>query len=79
MSRRHTQGGEEVYLHTFFNLDATWWWVLSATLRLLYARDTDTVPPIVQEAGWPPASNCTGANNLVPAGIQTSDRPARSK
>ena len=37
---------------------------------------TDPVPLIVQEAGWPPVPNWTGANDLVPTGIQTSDHPA---
>ena len=37
----------------------------------------DTVP-IVQEAGWAPGPVWTGAENLAPTGIRSSDRPARS-
>jgi hypothetical protein len=35
--------------------------------------------PIVQEAGWAPASVWTGAENLAPTGIRSPDRPARSQ
>jgi hypothetical protein len=34
--------------------------------------------PIVQEAGWAPELVWTGAENLAPTGIQSTDRPARS-
>jgi len=34
--------------------------------------------PIVQEAGWAPGSVWTSAENLVPTGIRSTDRPARS-
>jgi hypothetical protein len=34
--------------------------------------------PIVQEAGWAPGPFWTGAENLVPTGIRSPDRPARS-
>ena len=33
---------------------------------------------IVQEAGWAPGPVWTGAANLVPTGIRSPDRPARS-
>ena len=35
--------------------------------------------PIAQEAGWAPGSVWTGAENLVPTGIRSLDRPARSQ
>jgi hypothetical protein len=35
--------------------------------------------PIVQEAGWAPGPVWTGAENLAPTGILSSDRPARSQ
>ena len=34
--------------------------------------------PIVQKAGWAPGPVWTGAENLVPTGIRSPDRPARS-
>jgi len=35
--------------------------------------------PIVLEAGWAPGLVWTGAENLAPAGIRSSDRPACSE
>ena len=35
--------------------------------------------PIVQGAGWAPGPVWTGAENLSPAGIRSTDRPASSK
>ena len=35
--------------------------------------------PIIQEAGWAPGPVWMGAENLVPTGIRSPDRPARSK
>jgi len=35
--------------------------------------------PIVQEAGWAPEPVWAGAENLVPTGIRSLDRPARSQ
>jgi hypothetical protein len=35
--------------------------------------------PIVQEAGWVPGPVWTCAKNLVPTGIRSPDRPARSQ
>jgi hypothetical protein len=32
--------------------------------------------PIVQETGWAPGPVWTGAENLVPTGIRSPDRPA---
>ena len=34
---------------------------------------------ILQETGWAPGSVWTGAENLVPTGIRSPDRPARSQ
>ena len=35
--------------------------------------------PKVQEAGWAPGPVWTGAENLVPTGIRSTDLPARSQ
>jgi hypothetical protein len=35
--------------------------------------------PTVQEAGWFPEPGWTGAENLVPTGIRSPDRPGRSE
>jgi len=35
--------------------------------------------PIVQKAGWAPVPVWMGAENLVPTGIRSPDRPARSE
>jgi len=40
-------------------------WVVNATPRPLYPRETDPVP-IVQEAGWVPGPVWTGAESLAP-------------
>ena len=53
------------------------WWV-SLTPRPLFTPWKDPVP-IVQEAGWDPGPVWTGAKNLVPTGIRSPDRPARSQ
>jgi len=34
---------------------------------------------ILQEAGWAPGPVWTGAENLIPTGIRSPDRPARSE
>ena len=44
----------------------------------LFTPRKDPVP-IVQEAGWAPGPVWTGAENLVPTGIRSPDRPARSQ
>jgi hypothetical protein len=43
----------------------------------LFTSGKDPVP-IVQEAGWDSVPVWTGAENLVPTGIRSPDRPARS-
>jgi hypothetical protein len=53
-------------------------WVVNATTRPLYPRERDPVP-IVLEAVWAPGPVWTGAENLAPTGIRSSDRPARSE
>jgi hypothetical protein len=52
--------------------------VVNATPRPLYTRERETVL-IVQEAGWAPGPVWTGAENLVPTGIRSAQRPARSE
>jgi len=41
----------------------------------LYPRERDAVP-IVREAGWAPGPVWTGAENLAPTGIRSSDHTA---
>ena len=53
-------------------------WVVSVTPRPLSTPGKVPVP-IVQEAGWAPGPVWTGAENLVPTGIRSPDRPARSQ
>ena len=50
--------------------------MVNATYRPLYLRK-DPVP-IVQEAGWAPGPVWTGAENLAPTGIRSTDLPSRS-
>ena len=49
---------------------------VSLTPRPLFTPEKDPVP-IVQEAGWAPGPVWTGAENLAPTGIRSSDGPAR--
>ena len=51
--------------------------MVNATPRPLYPGK-DPVP-VVQEAGWAPVPVWTGSENLVPTGIRSPDRPARSE
>jgi hypothetical protein len=47
-------------------------------LRPLFTPGKDPVS-IVQEAGWALGPVWIGAENLVPTGIRSPDRPARSQ
>ena len=53
-------------------------WGVSVTPRPLFIPGEDPVP-IVQEAGRAPEPVWTGVDNLVPTGIRSPDRPARSQ
>ena len=53
-------------------------WGVSVTSRPLFAPGKNTVR-IVQEVGWVTVPVWTGAENLVPTGIQSPDHPARSQ
>jgi hypothetical protein len=53
-------------------------WGVSVTPRPLFTPRKDMVP-IVQEAGWAPGPVWTGAENLVPIGIWSPDRPASNQ
>jgi hypothetical protein len=53
-------------------------WGDSVTPRPLFTAGKDPVP-IVQEAGWAPEPIWTGADNLAPTGILSTDRPVRSQ
>ena len=44
-----TEGGVDVQLYSFFNLDARWEWVVSATPRPLYPRERTGIDCI---GGW---------------------------
>jgi len=52
-------------------------WGISVTTRPLFTSGNDPVP-IVREAAWAPGPVWTGAENLVPNGIRSPDRPNRS-
>ena len=41
-------------------------------------RERDPVP-VVQEAGWAPATVLAGAENFATTGIRSPDRPARNE
>jgi len=51
----------------FINLNARWGWVVKTTFCPLYLRERETLP-LVREAGWVPAADWTGAENLIPTG-----------
>jgi len=40
----------EIQLHSFFNLCASWWWVVTATPWLLYTWERDSVTHFT--GGW---------------------------
>jgi len=51
---------------------------VNATFRPHYRRERDPVP-VVKEAGWAPGPVWAGAENLVPTGIRSPNRPTRSE
>ena len=61
----------------FLDHDTRAGWGVSVTPRPLYP-DKNPVP-IVKEAGWASGSVWTGVENLIPTGIRSPDRPARSQ
>jgi hypothetical protein len=63
------QRGIEVYLYTFFNLDARWRWVVNATLRPLYLRERDLLSIVYEEAGWASEPVWMGTENSPPGFI----------
>jgi len=70
-------GRIEVRLYSFFNLGARWGvWSTHRPGRFTSRKDP---VPIVQEAGLAPGTFWTGAKNLAPTGIRSTDRPARSE
>jgi hypothetical protein len=60
------------------NLGTRWGWVVNATPRPLYPRESDPVP-ILQEPVWAPGPVWTGAENLASTEIRSPDCPARSE
>jgi hypothetical protein len=67
-----------VWLYSFFNLGGRCGWVDNATPWPLYPLEIDRVPT-VQEAGWGPETVWMGAENVLPTGIRSPDRPALSE
>ena len=63
----------EVWLYSFFNLDARWW---STPIRPLYAANAPV--HFVQETVWAPGPVWTRAENLSYTGIQSPNRPTGS-
>jgi hypothetical protein len=53
-------------------------WVVNATPWPLHPRERVPIP-IVQDAWWAPGPVWTAAENLVPTGIRSPDRPYRSE
>jgi hypothetical protein len=53
-------------------------WVVNATCRPLYPRESKTIP-ILYEAGWAPGPVWTCGENLAPTRIRSPDSPACSK
>ena len=53
-------------------------WGVSVTPRTLFTAGKDPLP-IVQEAGWAPGPVWRGAENIVPTGIRSPDRPVLSQ
>ena len=62
----------------FHDHGTRWGWGVSVTPRPLFTPGKDQVP-IVQEAGWAPGPDWTGAENLALTGIRSPDRPSRSQ
>jgi hypothetical protein len=67
----------EVGLYCFFKLCARWGLVVSVTTSSLYSLERDPVT-ILREGVMARGPVWTGARNLTPTGIRSSDRPARS-
>ena len=61
-----------------YNLDTRRIWVDSAMPRLLYTRETDTVP-IILESGWVSEPVCMGLENFAHTGVWIPDRPFHSE
>jgi len=56
-----------------------WVWVVKDTPWPLYHQERNSVPILVQDAGWATGPVWTSAENLIHTGIWSSDRPARSE
>jgi hypothetical protein len=52
------QRGIAVYLYSFFNLGASWRWVVNATPRPLYFRERDLLSIVKEEGGWASGPVC---------------------
>ena len=68
----------KIQFYSFFNLGCRQGWVVNATTRPLYPRETDRVPT-VQTPGCTTRTDCTGEENLASTGIRSQDRPAPSQ
>ena len=76
-SRTAHRGSRGIAL-LFHDHDTRRGWGVSVTHRLLFTPRKDPAT-IVQKAEWAPGPVWTGAENLVPTGIRSPDRPARSQ
>ena len=72
------QRGVQIYLYSFFNIDARCGWVVNATPLAHYLWDRHP-GSIVQEVEWFSRSVWKDAENLTPTGIRSPDRPAHSE
>ena len=73
----NAQRGSRFYIYSFFNLGAKWGrWLMPQPGRFTPGKEP---VPTVQEAGWAAGPVWTGAENLAPVGIPSTDRPTRSE
>ena len=61
----------------FFNLGASWEWVVNATPRPLYPQQRNSVP-VVWQTGWAPGPVRTDAGNLASTEIRSPYLPTRT-
>jgi len=71
------KGGVDIWLLSFLNLGARWGgWSTPRPGRFTLKKYP---VPIVLEVAWAPGAVWTGAENLAPTWIPSSDRPTRSE
>jgi hypothetical protein len=72
---RRPRWAVEVQICSFFNLGATWGWVVKATRRLFYPRK-ETRYSMQRRLGGTQDRSGRGAKNLAPNGFRSPDRTA---